>query len=126
MAGHRKIKKNAITRFNNFLETELQSGYFKSKTAVSGESMSHINENDILLCGDRKFMSERVTRTVDEAQDAFTHHRNGTDDTSKLLKNRLILKVIDDLQHSVDGETCRLIKSQHAMVSRNGHLVNVI
>ena len=71
-------------------------------------------------------MSERVTRTVDEAQDAFTHYRNGTDDTSKLLKNRLILKVIDDLQHSVDGETCRLIKSQHAMVSRNGHLVNVI
>jgi hypothetical protein len=87
--------------------------------------MSHINENDILLCGDRRFMSERVIRTVDEAQHAYSH-RSGTDDTSRLLKNRLILKVIDELRHSVDGKTCRLIKSVHAMVSRNGHLVNVI
>ena len=119
-------KKNAITNFNKFLEYELQSGYFKNKTAVSGESMSHINENDIILCGDRRFMSERVTRIVDEVQHAHSHHRSGTDDTSRLLKNRLILKVIDELRHSVDGKACRLIKSVHAMVSRNGHLVNVI
>ena len=88
--------------------------------------MSHIDENDIILCGDRRFMSERVTRIIDEVQHAHSHHRSGTDDASRLLKNRLILKVIDELRHSVDGKAFRLIKSVHAMVSRSGHLVNVI
>ena len=71
-------------------------------------------------------MSERVTRIVDEVQHAHSHHRSGTDDTSRVLHMRLILKMKDELRHSVHGITCRLIKSVHAMVSRNGHLVNVI
>ena len=120
-----KDKKSSFTRFKQFLQFELQSEYFRSKTAVSIESMPYVNENNILLVGERT-VGGRINRIVDEAFHAYTHHQSGTDDTSRLLKNRLILKVIDELRHSVDSETCRLIKSVHAMVSRNGHLVNVI
>jgi hypothetical protein len=38
---------------------------------------------------------------------------------------RLILKITDELRHA-DGITCKLIKSDQTIVSKNGHLVNVI
>ena len=87
----------------------------------------YINENDVLLVGERKNMSERAIRIVDEAYNTHTHHRSGTDITSRVLHMRLILKMIDELRHSADGITCRLIKSaQTIIVLKNGHLVNVI
>jgi VanZ family protein len=76
--------------------------------------------------GDRTYMSVRVSMIVDEAVHAFTHHQSGTDEMSRVLRMRLILKMIDELRHSTDGITCRLIKSDQTIVSKNGHLVNVI
>ena len=120
-----KDKKSSFTHFKQFLQFELQSEYFRSKTAVSIESMPYINENDILLVGGRT-VGGRINRIVDEAFHAYTHHRSGTDDTSRVLHMRLILKMIDELRHSAHGITCRLIKSDQTIVLKNGHLVNVI
>ena len=89
--------------------------------------MTSINVNDVLLGGgDRTNMSGRASRITEEAVHTFTHHSNRTDDTSRVLRMRLILKMIDELRHSTDGITCRLIKSDQTIVSMNGHLVNVI
>jgi hypothetical protein len=89
--------------------------------------MVYIKENDVLLVGERKNMSERAIRIVDEAYNTYTYHRSGTDKTSRVLHMRLILKMIDELRHSADGITCRLIKSaQTIIVLKNGHLLNVI
>jgi hypothetical protein len=44
----------------------------------------------------------------------------------EVFHERLILKMIDKLKHSVDGITCRHVKSDRTIVTRNGHLVNVI
>ena len=63
---------------------------------------------------------------IDEAFHAFTHHRSGTADLSRVLHMRLILKMIDELRHSADGMTCRLIKCDQTIVLKNGHFVNVI
>jgi hypothetical protein len=116
----------SIAQFNKFVDYELQSEYFRSKTAVSIESMTYIDENDVLLVGDRKTMSGRVNRIIEEAIPAFTHHRSGTDDTSRVLRMRLILKIIDELRHSTDGIVCRLIKMDHTTVSKNGQIVSVV
>jgi hypothetical protein len=40
--------RGCIRTFTKFLDCELQSEYFRSKTAVSIESMTSINENDVL------------------------------------------------------------------------------
>ena len=118
---------SSFTNFHRFLEHELQTEYFKSKTAVTGESIQYVNENDVLLVGCRYNMSERASRMIDEASQAYSHHLSGTNATSKVMKMRLLLKMIDELRHSTDGIlTCRLIKSDQTIVSMNGQLVNVI
>ena len=76
--------ESSFTRFKQFLQFELQSEYFRSKTAVSIESMPYINENDMLLVGGRT-VGGRINRIVDEAFHAYTHHQSGTDDTSRVL-----------------------------------------
>jgi hypothetical protein len=61
-----------------FLNCELQSEYFRSKTAVSIELMTYINENDMVLVGERT-VGGRIKMIIDEAFHAFTHHRSKTD-----------------------------------------------
>ena len=122
-----RSKRNSIMQFNKFLDRELQSEYFRSKTTVSIEPITSINVNDVLLGGEnRTNMSGRVSRITEEAVQAFSHHSNRTDDTSRVLRMRLILKMIDELRHSTDGITCRLVKRDQTSVSMNGQLVNVI
>jgi len=82
--------------------------------------MSYINQNNIVLIGDK------MCRRIEETSHAYTHHQNETDEMSKVFHERLILKMIDKLKHSVDGITCRHVKSDRTIVPRNGHLVNVI
>ena len=79
----------------------------------------------MILVGERT-VGGRINRIVDEAFHAYTHHQSGTDDTSRVLHMRLILKMIDELRHSTDGITCRLVKRDQTSVSMNGQLVNVI
>ena len=122
-----RSKRNSIMQFNKFLDRELQSEYFRSKMTVSIEPITSINVNDVLLGGEnRTNMSGRVSRITEEAVQAFSHHSNRTDDTSRVLRMRLILKMIDELRHSTDGITCRLVKRDQTSVSMNGQLVNVI
>ncbi len=61
-----------------------------------------------------------------EASQAYTHHQSGTNAASKVMKMRLMLKIIDELRHSVDGIVYRLIKIDQRVVSKNGHNVNVV
>ena len=122
-----RSRKSSKTQYNKFVDCELQSEYFRSKTAVSIEPITSMNVNDILFGGvHRANMSERVSRIIEEAVHAFAHHSERTDDISRLMRMRLILKMIDELRHSTNGITCRLIKSDQSVVSMNGRLMNEI
>jgi hypothetical protein len=42
------------------------------------------------------------------------------------MMKRVLLKIVDELQHSKDGTTCRLIKTQKTNYPSNGHIMRNI
>ncbi len=74
----------------------------------------------------RKPIGRKVIRIIEEARLACVYFLKTTDLRSKVLTKRLLLKMVDEMRHSDDRITCRLIKSQQTMVPMNGRAMNCI
>ena len=117
--GHvRQVNTNLI-HHTKFVDKEIQSEYFRSKTAISLEPIEKITNNDIVL-------SNRLTERsphfgiYEEGRQVWVTLNQGTDEMSKILMKRLLLKMIDEMRCSKDGITRRLVKIHKTMVPMNG------
>ena len=117
--GHIRQVNTNVVHHSKFTEKELQSEYFRNKTAISLEPIETITNNDIVL-SDR--MNERSPHSeiFKEGRQAWATLIQRNDTMSKILLKRLLLKMVDEMRHSKDWITCRLVKTHKTMVPMNG------
>jgi hypothetical protein len=120
-----QFNTNVIHHSKFTVENELQLEYFRNKTAISLEPIETITNNDIVL-SDR--MNERSPHSeiFKEGRQAWATLNQRNDTVSKFLMKRLLLKMVDEMRHSKDGITHRLVKTHKTMVPMNWQLTNQI